>query len=135
MVTLTMTITIMIATIVLDTLLGGLRALKEHSWNSSVGINGAIRKIAMFLSVICLLFIDNYINIDLMSIVPNEIKSALALKSVGLSDFFSILFALYETCSILKNMLRCGLPVPKAIRKIIEKFLNTMTDELPNDKK
>lgn len=99
MITLTISITIMIATIVLDTLLGGLRALKEHSWNSSVGINGAIRKIAMFLSVICLLFIDIYISIDLMAIVPDEIKSALALKSVGLSDFFAILFSLYENCS------------------------------------
>jgi len=34
----------------------------------------------------------------------------------------------------LKNMLLCGLPIPKKWREKLEGFLNLMTDELTNIK-
>ena len=42
---------ILLIAVVLDTILGVLRAIKEHKFNSCVGIDGAIRKAAMLLSV------------------------------------------------------------------------------------
>ncbi|WP_334291397.1 phage holin family protein [Clostridioides difficile] len=47
-----------------------------------------------------------------------------------MSEFFSILFILYESVSILKNMYLCGLPVPKKLKDRIGNLLDTMTDEL-----
>lgn len=35
----------------LDSILGALRAIKEHKFNSCVGIDGAIRKAAMLFSL------------------------------------------------------------------------------------
>ncbi|EQK77571.1 holin family protein, partial [Clostridioides difficile CD113] len=43
---------------------------------------------------------------------------------------FSILFILYESVSILKNMYLCGLPVPRKLKDRIGSLLDTMTDEL-----
>ena len=42
---------ILLIAVFLDTTLGVLRAIKEHKFNSCVGIDGAIRKVAMLLSV------------------------------------------------------------------------------------
>ena len=41
---------ILLVAVALDTILGVLRAIKEHKFNSSVGIDGAIRKTAMLTS-------------------------------------------------------------------------------------
>ena len=41
--------------ICVDTVLGVLRAIKYHRFNSSVGIDGAIRKVAMLVSVCALM--------------------------------------------------------------------------------
>ena len=40
-------IRILLIAVTLDTLLGVLRAIKEHKFNSCVGIDGAIRKAAL----------------------------------------------------------------------------------------
>ena len=42
--------------VVVDTVFGLGRAIKQRKWNSSTGINGAIRKIAMMA---CMMFIDS----------------------------------------------------------------------------
>ncbi|MCW0837442.1 phage holin family protein, partial [Clostridioides difficile] len=52
------------------------------------------------------------------------------LNHLGISEFFSILFILYESVSILKNMYLCGLPVPRKLKDRIGSLLDTMTDEL-----
>ena len=40
--------------VVMDTIFGAGRAIKYHKFNSSVGIDGAIRKISMLLSLVFL---------------------------------------------------------------------------------
>ena len=49
---------ILLIAVVLDTILGVLRAIKEHKFNSCVGIDGAIRKAAMLLRVGLLMLVD-----------------------------------------------------------------------------
>lgn len=119
--------------VLLDTVLGVLRAIKEHKFNSCVGIDGAIRKVAMILSVVFLMVIDASVKIDFLFMVPTEYLQYIGLERLGICGLFCILFILYEAISILKNMTLCGLPVPAKIKKWIQKFLDDMTDELPED--
>ena len=115
----------------LDTVLGVLRAIKEHKFNSCVGIDGAIRKVAMIFSVVFLMIIDATVKIDFLFMVPKEYLQYIGLERLGICELFCLLFILYEAISILKNMTLCGLPVPTKIKKWIQKFLDDMTDELP----
>lgn len=121
--------------IALDTFLGLLRAIKERKFNSSVGINGGIRKTAMIISIIALCFADSLIDVNLLFMIPEQVMKTIGLKKIGLSEFFSLLFSLYECASILKNMVLCGLPVPKKLKDSISKFLMAMTDEMPKQYK
>ena len=55
---------LLIIVIVLDTIFGILRAIKEKSLNSCIGIDGIIRKTGMLISIIFLALIDSIVNID-----------------------------------------------------------------------
>lgn len=124
---------ILLITVALDTILGVLRAIKEHKFNSCVGIDGAIRKAGMLLSVGFLMATDVIIHINVLSMVPEEYVQLLGIDKMGICEFFSLLFILYELVSILKNMTLCGLPVPTKIKRWIQKFLDDMTEELPEE--
>ena len=124
-------IKIMAIAICLDTILGVLRAIKEHKFNSSVGIDGAIRKVAMLLSSGALMTTDVIIHLNLLFMIPEEYIKYLGITKLGLCEFFCLLFILYESVSILKNMALCGLPIPARIRSWLTKFLDDMTAEMP----
>lgn len=115
--------------VVLDSMLGGLRALKERKLNSNFGINGAIRKIAMVTCVTMLVVLDRLLHINVIAYVPEQILNTIGISKVGLTEFFSILFVLYEAVSIMKNMVLCELPVPKKFQNAVQKFLAEMTEE------
>lgn len=122
---------LIIVCVVVDTIFGVLRAIKEKCFNSNFGINGAIRKVGMIVSIICLVLVDHIVSVNLIGFIPEEARSALGLSSIGTMEFFGILFICYEVVSILKNMALCGLPVKKiwaAVRKVLGKY----TDELPD---
>ena len=120
---------IVVLLIVLDTILGVLRALKERKINSNFGINGAIRKIAMLVCITILVVLDLMLHINFIVYVPEQILNVIGITKVGLCEFFSILFVLYEAISIMKNMVLCGLPVPKKLQNVIQQFLDEMTEE------
>lgn len=124
---------ILLIAVALDTILGVLRAIKEHKFNSCVGIDGAIRKAGMLLSVCFLMATDVIMHINVLSMVPEEYVQILGIDKMGICEFFSLLFILYELVSILKNMTLCGLPVPTKIKRWIQKFLDDMTEELPEE--
>ena len=124
---------ILLIAVTLDTILGALRAIKEHKFNSCVGIDGAIRKSAMLLSVCLLMAVDVILNINVLFMVPQNYIEILGIHKLGICEFFSILFVLYEIVSILKNMTLCGLPVPEKIKRWVQKFLEDMTEELPEE--
>lgn len=124
---------ILLIAVTLDTILGVLRAIKEHKFNSCVGIDGAIRKSAMLLSVCLLMAVDVILNINVLFMVPQNYIEILGIHKLGICEFFSILFVLYEIVSILKNMTLCGLPVPTKIKRWVQKFLEDMTEELPEE--
>lgn len=117
--------------VLLDSVLGVLRSIKEHKFNSCVGIDGAIRKVAMILSVVFLMLVDSMVTINFLFMIPKEYVSYLGIEKMGICEVFCLLYIMYEAVSVLKNMTLCGLPVPTRIRQFIQKFLDNMTDELP----
>ena len=114
----------------IDIIFGILRAIKERKLNSTIGIDGMIRKSAMILSDCFLFIIDKIINLNFVRFVPEEFLSFINLKFLGIGDLFNILFILFECLSIIKNMHRCKLPIPKKLEKAIEKLLTEFTEEV-----
>ena len=121
--------------VLLDTILGVLRAFKYRKFNSCVGIDGAIRKVAMLVSVGLLMAVDTIMQFNFLFMIPEKYIQYIGITKLGLCEFFCLLFILYETVSILKNMTLCGLPVPGKIKTFIQHFLDEMTDELPDEGK
>lgn len=124
---------ILLYAVLLDTVLGVLRAIKEHKFNSCVGIDGAIRKVAMVFSVLLLMLVDTMVNINFLFMIPKEYVQMIGIEKMGICEVFCLLFVMYEIVSVLKNMTLCGLPVPAKIKEFTVKFLDNMTDELPED--
>ena len=124
-------IRLVLIAVMLDTVLGLLRAIKEHKFNSCFGIDGAIRKIAMVLSVVILAAVDRLIGFNIpLSFVPEEIIRHTGITHLGICEFFCLLYIMYEAVSVLKNMCLCGLPIPRKWRTALQKWLNIMTAEL-----
>lgn len=126
-------IKLVILCIVLDTVLGSLRAAKQHKFNSSVGIDGAIRKVAMLASLTVLMLADLIVHINIVGFIPDQYLAVVGITKVGMCELFGLLFICYECISILKNMLLCGLPVPVKVREYLTKVLDEMTTELPEE--
>lgn len=116
--------------IVLDTIFGILRAIRERKLNSNIGIDGTIRKAGMLISIIFFGLLDIVLELNLLCFIPEEIRSVIHLDKVGISDLFNILFIVFEILSIFKNMIKCKLPIPKKLQKFLENTLNSFTTEL-----
>ena len=125
---------ILIIFIVFDTLFGILRAIKEKGLNSNIGIDGIIRKVGMIISIVFFYLIDFEANINMIGFIPKELLEVLPIKEVGIGILFNILFIVFEGLSILKNMIKCKLPIPKALQKFLENVLNSFTTELKGEK-
>lgn len=123
-------IKILIIVIVLDTIFGILRAIKERSLNSCIGIDGIIRKIGMLIAIFFLCMIDKIINLDLIGFIPETIKNYLNFGQVGISDIFMLLFIIFEILSVFKNMILCKLPIPKKFQEFLENCMKEFTGEI-----
>lgn len=120
--------------VAIDTVFGLMRAIKHRSWNSSVGIDGAIRKISMLVCMTFMAILDTACGFNLIKLFPDDISghlTSMSLTHIGFAEFFGILFIAYECVSILKNMYLCGLPVKWVWAKAYV-FLYKYTDELPD---
>ncbi len=125
-------IQLVIIAVIIDTIFGVLRAFKEHKFNSCFGIDGAIRKCAMVISIMLLVIVDYITGFNMIGFLPEEIRQHIG-NSIGISGFIALLYIAYETVSILKNMALCGLPVKK-LWLYVKMFLSKYTDELVEDK-
>lgn len=126
---------VLIVVIVLDLILGVLRAIREKSINSCIGIDGMIRKVGMLIVIVFLTIIDAIIHLDLIGFIPETIKETLKLRHVGISSLFNILFIIFEILSIFKNMILCKLPIPKKLQLFLENVMKEFTGELKENKK
>lgn len=120
---------ILIIALLFDVFLGSLRAIKEKNWNSTIGINGMLRKAGMVGSVVFLALADVVICFNLIAWVPDNIKQLFNLNSVGLCDLFGLMFLLYELTSVLKNAAIVGI-IGKKLSNKLQKILQKLTSEL-----
>lgn len=121
---------VLIIVIALDTIFGILRALKQRKVNSSIGIDGIIRKVGMLIAVTFLRGIDTIVTIDLIGFIPEMIKDYANIGTLGVADLFSLLFIIFEILSIFKNMILCELPIPKKLQSSLENIMKEFTGEL-----
>lgn len=121
---------VLIVVIFMDVIFGILRAIKEKSLNSTFGINGIIRKVGMILSVIFISIIQYIIGFNFISFLPQAIKDSLEIQTIGVDSLFLLLFNVFEILSIFKNMVLCGLPIPKKLQYYLEKLLEEYTNEI-----
>lgn len=119
---------------VIDTIFGVLRAWKQHTFNSSFGIDGAIRKIGIMMGTLSLFFVDCLLGINFLPFIPEEYLQVIRLTDVGLTEIFGLMFIVYEATSVLKNMLLIGIPIPKNIRAKLESWLEKNTEEIQEKK-
>lgn len=116
--------------IVLDVIFGVLRSIREHKTNSTIGIDGIVRKCGMLFSIAGCLVLDNIVKINLISFIPEDLRTALNLGSVGIADLFSFLYCIFEVLSIFKNMYKIGIPLPNKLKNFLEKILKEFTNEV-----
>ena len=121
---------VLVIFIVLVVVFGILRAIKDKGLNSTIGIDGIIRKVAMIFTIVVCLILDFLININFIGFIPDGVKEYINITRIGISELFSILYILFEFLSILKNMYKCKLPIPKKLQKILEKLLKEFTSEV-----
>ena len=126
-------IQVLIIFIILDVIFGILRAIKEHKLNSTIGIEGIIRKVGMIITIIVCLLVDYIININLIGFIPSDVSNVLDLPNIGLCVIFNILYIVFEILSIFKNMYKCKLPLPKKLKLYLEKLLKDFTSEVKDD--
>lgn len=115
--------------IVMDVVFGCLRALRCRCFNSSIGINGMIRKAGMVLACLLMSFLDSIVALNLIGFIPEAVRGYLPIETVDTMTFFAIIFSVYEVLSVLKNMTLAGLPVDK-IWEAMRKFLKENTAEI-----
>lgn len=121
---------LLIIFIILDVIFGVLRAIKEGKLNSTIGIDGIIRKVGMIITICVCILVDVIISIDLISFIPDKVKEVLGLSKIGVSMIFNILYIIFEILSIFKNMYKCKLPLPKKLKVYLEKILKEFTSEV-----
>ena len=121
-------IQVLVIFIVLDVIFGILGSIKQKKTNSTIGIDGIIRKIGMLFSIAGCVILDKIVEIDLVFFLPEQIRTYFG--SVGIASLFSIIYCLFEVLSIFKNMMRCKIPLPKKLKKYIEKLLEEFTNEV-----
>lgn len=115
--------------IILDVIFGILRALKEKKINSCIGIDGIIRKVGMILSIAFCFVIDYISHFNLIGFLPDSLTESLHLGQCGLAFIFNSLYIVFEGLSILKNMIKCKMPIPKKLQEYLEKLLYEFTNE------
>lgn len=123
-------IQVLVIFIVLDVLFGILGSIVQRRTNSTIGIDGIIRKIGMIFSIVGCILIDEVVEINLLAFIPEEIRSLINFGSFGTASLFAILYSLFEILSIFKNMMRCKIPLPNKLKLFIEKLLKEFTNEV-----
>lgn len=124
---------VLLICVLLDTIFGVLRAIKQKKLNSNIGIDGLIRKFGMTISVIFFMLIDYIVKLNLIGFIPEDVRRTVGVEAVGISGLFLYLFILYEALSILKNMILCKIPIPKKLQKVLKELFQKYTNELEKE--
>lgn len=116
-------IMVLIVAMVVDYITGMSAAWYNSELSSKKGIKGIVKKVSYLALVVAAMAIDWLIYCGLNQIGIN----------MSYSVFFAVLVAVWlivnEIISILENLSRIGVPIPKFLTKIIEKIKVTVEEE------
>lgn len=126
-------IQLLVMFISLDVIFGFLRSIKEHKTNSTIGIDGIIRKTGMMITIVSTIVIDKMVGIDLIGFIPTELKNYFNIGTCGITLLFNSLYIIFEILSIMKNMRRCNIPLPAKLNLYLDKLLKEFTDEIKEE--
>ena len=98
----------LVAFVVIDYITGIMCAISDHTLSSQVGFRGICRKVLIFLMV----GIANIIDVQVLN-TPGVLRTA--------TVFF---YLSNEGVSLLENAAHLGLPVPDAIKTVLEQLHN-----------
>ena len=96
----------LIAFVVIDYITGVMCAITDHTLSSSVGFKGICRKILIFLMVGIANILDIYV-----------IGTGSVLRTAAIFFYLS-----NEGVSLLENAAHLGLPIPGAIKEVLEQL-------------
>lgn len=111
--------------ITFDYVTGYTDAFLRKKVDSTVGIDGLIRKGSIIFAAIAFIAFDAITGFDVMAILPNEIKeytSMFGVAQFGLAEILIIGFCLNELTSVFENLNKLGIPLPKFITKRLNKI-------------
>lgn len=128
-------IQVLVIFIVLDVIFGFLRSFKERKTNSTIGIDGVIRKTGMLITIVVTIILDKMVSINLISFIPEELRNYLGIKVCGITFVFNTLYIIFESLSIMKNMRKCEIPFPNKLNNFLDKILSEFTEEVKNENK
>ena len=103
-------IVVLVFFMLLDMITGVMRSFLTKSWNSTVGMAGIIKKVAIFI-LIGMAGAVEYIALS----VGQDSKGFVIL---GVTSFFIV----NEGISILENCAQLGLPIPPVLYNVLEKL-------------
>lgn len=113
---------ILILLMICDYITGMADAYINHTLSSKIGIKGIVKKICYLLAVIAGMGIDWVISSVHMSLE----------NSYTVAMLVTIWLIINEIVSILENLKKIGVPLPKFLDSIIKRLKNTVDDESEN---
>lgn len=133
----TIQILMMIAVLVLaDFMTGYVKAYTKCELNSSIGLDGLIRKAMILFSMLIFMILDGILRLNFISCLPNQILEVIqrfGIEKIGLSELMGMGIILQEGTSILENLHQLGVPIPKFIAQRIEKIRQSYLTEEEGD--
>lgn len=121
-----------------DVMLGILTAIRKGDVNSTIGLNGIVRKIVIIVSLLFLHMIDILCGVNLISFFPQNIKdwiqSTLQINTVGIAGLFGTYIILFELLSILKNWEDAtNIKIPQKLKRLLGKISSEVQKDDEDD--
>ena len=95
-------IKLLVIFIVLDVIFGFLRSIKEHKTNSTIGIDGIIRKTGMLITIVVTIILDNIAGINLIGFIPEELRNYIGIENCGITLLFNSLYVIFESLYMIE---------------------------------
>lgn len=103
-------IVVLVFLMLLDMITGVMRSFMTKSWNSTVGMSGVIKKVAIFV------LIGMAGAVEYVALSAGQDSKGLVI--LGVTSFFIV----NECISILENTAQIGLPIPPVLYNALEKL-------------
>ncbi|GGA31585.1 phage holin family protein [Psychrobacillus lasiicapitis] len=103
-------IVVLVFLMLLDMITGVMRSFLTKSWNSTVGMSGVIKKVAIFV------LIGMAGAVEYVALYAGQDSKGLVI--LGVTSFFIV----NECISILENTAQIGLPIPPILYNVLEKL-------------